>query len=94
MRLTKKEIGTIKSVITKYDNFAEVHLFGSRVDDNKKGGDIDLLIFSNKLTFDENLQIKIELKKIIGDQKIHLIITRDKSDPFVDLIADSSIKLA
>ncbi|MCL5030765.1 MAG: nucleotidyltransferase domain-containing protein [Bacteroidetes bacterium] len=78
----------------KYDTHADIYLFGSRVDDDKKGGDIDLLVFSNKLTFNENLKIKIELKKILGDQRIDLIIKRDKSDPFVDLIFDSSIKLA
>ncbi|MBU0661729.1 nucleotidyltransferase domain-containing protein [Patescibacteria group bacterium] len=94
MRLTKKEIATINAVIAKYDKFAGIHLFGSRIDDNKKGGDIDLLVFSDNLTFDDNLRIKIELKEILGDQKIDLIITRDKSDPFVDLIFDSSVKLA
>ncbi len=94
MRLTKKEIATINAVIAKYDKFAEVHLFGSRIDDKKKGGDIDLLVFSDNLTFDDNLKIKVEIKEVLGDQKIDLIITRDKSDPFVDLIFDSSVKLA
>ena len=94
MRLKKNEIEKIKKVITKYDRHADIYLFGSRVDDDKKGGDIDLLVFSNKLTFNENLKIKIELKKILGDQRIDLIIKRDKSDPFVDLTFDSSIKLA
>ncbi len=94
MRLKKNEIEKIKTVITRYDRHADIYLFGSRVDDDKKGGDIDLLVFSNKLTFNENLKIKIELKKILGDQRIDLIIRRDKSDPFVDLIFDSSIKLA
>ncbi|MCL4547303.1 MAG: nucleotidyltransferase domain-containing protein [Bacteroidetes bacterium] len=94
MRLKKNEIEKIREVIGGYDRHADVYLFGSRVDDNKRGGDIDLLVFSNKLTFNENLKIKIELKKILGDQRIDLIIKRDKSDPFVDLIFDSSIKLA
>ncbi|MCX6150349.1 MAG: nucleotidyltransferase domain-containing protein [Ignavibacteriales bacterium] len=94
MRLAKKEITAINSVIAKYDKFAKVHLYGSRADDKKRGGDIDLLVFSDNLTFDDNLRIKIELKEILGDQKIDLIITHDKSDPFVDLIFDSSVKLA
>lgn len=94
MRLTRIEIDTIKAVIAKYDKFAEIHLFGSRVNDNKKGGDIDLLVFSDNLTFDDNLKIKVEIKEVLGDQKIDLIITRDKFDPFVDLIFDSSVKIA
>ncbi len=93
MRLTNNETEKIIQVIKKYDRHADTYLFGSRVDDNKKGGDIDLLVFSNKLTFDENLKIKVELKEILGDQKIDLIIKRDKTDPFVNMIFDSSIKL-
>lgn len=94
MRLTKKEIEAIKTIIARHDKFAKVHLFGPRADDKRKGGDIDLLVFSDNLSFDDNLKIKVELKEIIGDQKIDLIITHDKSDPFVNLIFDSSVKLA
>ena len=93
MRLLNSELKIIKSVIAKYDYSAKIHLFGSRVNDNKKGGDIDLLIFSKKLTFEDNLKIKIELKEIIGDQKIDLIIAKDKSNPFVNFVYDSSIRI-
>jgi uncharacterized protein len=93
MRLTKKEIEVIKSIITRYDNYAEVRLFGSRTDDGKKGGDIDLLVLSDRITLKENLVIKSEIQEILGDQRIDLLVTRDKSDLFVDLIFDSSIKL-
>ncbi len=93
MRLSKSEIKTIKKIIAWYDNTAEIHLFGSRVDDNKRGGDIDLLIFSNKLRFKENLKIKAKLKELLGDQKIDIIIAKDRSNPFVDLVYDKSIQI-
>lgn len=50
MRLSAEQITQIKQVI--FDLFgqdAEVWLFGSRVDDTKRGGDVDLYIES-KLT--------------------------------------------
>jgi predicted nucleotidyltransferase len=93
MRLSKSEIEVIRSIVSKYDTSAKIYLFGSRVFDNKRGGDIDLLIFSDKLKFDHTLKIKVELKKILGDQRIDIIIAKDKTNPFVDLIYDTSIRL-
>lgn len=93
MRLSKNEIRTIRKVISKFDASAKVHLFGSRTDDSKKGGDIDLLIFSNNLGLDEKLKIKVTLKELLGDQKIDVIIAKDRSNPFVDLVYDESIQI-
>ena len=45
MRLSEKEIQVITQVARKiYGMSVEVYLFGSRTDENKRGGDIDLLI--------------------------------------------------
>ena len=45
MRLTEQQIKIIRHVVENLaGNNARVTLFGSRVDDTKKGGDIDLLI--------------------------------------------------
>lgn len=46
MRLDPKEIETLKSSLKELDRNAKIYLFGSRIDDNKKGGDIDLLVIS------------------------------------------------
>jgi predicted nucleotidyltransferase len=45
MRLTEKQIEIIRDGVFKhFGEKSAVYLFGSRVDDTKKGGDIDLLI--------------------------------------------------
>lgn len=50
MRLTDNQVQTIKQVVAMLaGEDAKVTLFGSRVDDTKKGGDIDLLITLNNV---------------------------------------------
>ena len=80
MRLNTNEISEIKAVThSVFGVNARVTLFGSRIDDSKKGGDIDLLIKCDKtISRDELYQLKlkflIQLKKRIGDQKIDVLI--------------------
>ncbi|MBI1871661.1 MAG: nucleotidyltransferase domain-containing protein [Chlamydiae bacterium] len=86
MRLKNFEIDSIKSVVAALDPEARVYLFGSRVKDAEKGGDIDLLIFSSKLEKNDKARIKRSLFEKIGEQKIDFVITKDASDPFVNLV--------
>ena len=45
MRLTKNQINSIKEITIKLaGENAQVRVFGSRLDDNLKGGDLDLLL--------------------------------------------------
>ncbi len=44
MRLKTKEIRAIKLTVLETFGEAKIYLFGSRLDDSKKGGDIDLFI--------------------------------------------------
>ena len=45
MRLTPAQINTIQSTVhAVLGESAQVTLFGSRVDDNLKGGDVDLMV--------------------------------------------------
>ncbi len=65
-------------------------MFGSRVDDNKRGGDIDLYIETNytDLSFVAQKEISFltDLTKVIGDQKIDVIINfLKKNERFADL---------
>jgi predicted nucleotidyltransferase len=78
MRIPSDKAEIIRSLVRKHfgDN-ASVYLFGSRVDDSRRGGDIDLYIsvpgvLQNKaravLKFNADLQIAL------GEQRIDVIV--------------------
>ena len=46
MRLSEQEKKIIKSVIAEIFGEAKVYLFGSRLDESKRGGDIDLFVIA------------------------------------------------
>lgn len=65
MRLSSKEIATIKAKVAAIFGEATVYLFGSRVDDTKKGGDIDLYIIPK--TDEELFKKKMQIKTLLED---------------------------
>jgi predicted nucleotidyltransferase len=93
MRLKDSEISAIKETITSLDQTAKIYLFGSRVYDDKKGGDIDILIFSGKLTNRDKRRIRINLYDRIGEQKIDIVLAKDLKNPFVRLAVKEGIPL-
>ncbi len=68
----------VESVAVELGQVAEVRLFGSRVIDTGRGGDIDLLVEAS-CQVDDKLRKKINIlsriQRKIGEQKIDLIIT-------------------
>lgn len=99
MRLDKKEITIIKNLTQKYfGKEAQVYLFGSRTDNTKKGGDIDLFVESkteiNK-AYQRRIQFLSELEISIGLQKIDLVIDRtiERNSAFYKTIIETAIRL-
>lgn len=61
-----------QSAIREADAAASVCHFGSRTDDAAKGGDIDLLVLSKKITFMAKLRILAQLHQKLGERKIDI----------------------
>ena len=81
MRLSAKEINIIKSVILRDKKMSKIILFGSRVYDEKKGGDIDLLLqTSEKITLKEKLEILAKLEYNGIERKVDLLIQTPDSE--------------
>ena len=95
MRLTTVEVNAIKqSALAVFGPGVKVFLFGSRVDDEKKGGDIDLYI---KTQVGNDLAHKIEfllaLEQKIGEQKIDVILAADKNRPIEQQAINTGVLL-
>jgi predicted nucleotidyltransferase len=74
MRLSKEELLAIKGVLSKFDPSGKVYLFGSRVDNLRKGGDIDLLFETDRtLSAKEELQAQYQLE-LACDVRIDLLV--------------------
>ena len=78
MRLTDAEHAEIVTLAKRrFGQHAVVRLFGSRTDDNRIGGDIDLHIEAESAdlaALANELKFAVELKESIGDQKIDVIV--------------------
>jgi len=78
MRLTEEEISTIKSAInSRFGAVQRIMLFGSRVDDVKRGGDIDLLVETTeggRIAFLHQAEAKSDIQFALGDRKIDMIV--------------------
>lgn len=68
MRLTKQQTEAIIQTVTRLVGMgAAVYLFGSRLNDQAKGGDIDLFIESDtQLSLIQRAQIKMQLESQLG----------------------------
>ena len=74
MRLSEEEISTLKTALFKLSPQAKLYLFGSRIDDNRQGGDIDLMVVSDCLTKKDISRLRIEFFKKFGEQKLDILL--------------------
>lgn len=96
MRLSQEQIASILEVVKQLaGEDATVYLFGSRLNDRAKGGDVDLLIETGKpLTLLDRTRIKMYLEKKLslpGD-----VITENRNDipaPFHRIARSQAVPL-
>lgn len=80
MRLTNEQVLIISCTARSiFGESVQVLLFGSRIHDERKGGDIDLLVQSadeKVLNISNKIDFIVELKRQLGDQKIDVVLSR------------------
>ena len=90
IRLPNEVVKAIKALLKKhFGENVKAWIFGSRVDPTARGGDIDIYVevypYENSLS--KKLDFLVELEKIIGEQKVDLVVKLHGSSDFISLEA-------
>jgi predicted nucleotidyltransferase len=101
MRITDQQRSIIRSTVAEtFGAGASVWLFGSRVDDTARGGDIDLYIEpvsgNAEELVDAKLRFLVTMHKVLGEQKIDVVIRRagyEENLPIYQIAKQTGVKL-
>lgn len=95
MRLTNQHIQYIRTQLKSLAPDSQVYVFGSRVDDTAKGGDIDILWLTNETIPNKTKRLfKIGFYKKFGWQKVDLVnFTFSQKDVFKDIALNQAVEL-
>ncbi|MFK5974982.1 MAG: nucleotidyltransferase domain-containing protein [Sulfurovum sp.] len=98
MRLSTFCQNNIKDTFKEVFGDGKIYLFGSRVDDSRRGGDIDLYIDIPNITsldeiYDKKSQFRLKLYNKIGEQKIDIVVSKDKNRSIEQEIIKTGILL-
>lgn len=95
MRLATETVQVIRDAVLRVDPQAEIWLFGSRVNDAARGGDIDLLIVSDRISFSDEIRLRTDILDRIGWQRLDLIVRKRErlGEPIAMLARETGIRL-
>lgn len=101
MRLTDQQVHTIRSAAHEaFGPGVELRLFGSRVDDSRRGGDADLYVATRETNLERLLDAEIaflaKLKTELSDQRIDLVVdypSRRTRPPILDIAKTTGVPL-
>lgn len=95
MRIEKTQTEYMKELVRAFLPDAKVFLFGSRILDELKGGDIDFLVLGERhLTNREKREIKIAFFKQFGERKIDIVTyTHEEPSTFKEIAMFDAVQL-
>ena len=89
MRLTPEQTRIIKAAVAReLEPDARIWLFGSRVDDHRRGGDIDLYVETRHADLLRELRCKVAIEEAV-DLHVDLVIAQPGDDRPISRIARS-----
>ena len=93
VRLSEHEKRVIRDAVHRFDPDARIWLFGSRVDERRRGGDIDLAVLSRRIHRKERHAIRHEICERIGEQRIDLVVAAEIDHPMLAVAIEKGVPL-
>ena len=95
MRLAETTSLVIKKHVSEFVPESDCYLFGSRVNDKLKGGDIDLLLLTpEKLSLSRIRALRRRILSQVGEQKLDIVnFTRESNHPFKTAALEHAVRL-
>jgi predicted nucleotidyltransferase len=95
MRLSVAQRHALKDIVHGIARDASVYLFGSRAHDDRRGGDIDMLVIAERpLSLRERIRIQTAFQMKFGPQKLDVVsFARDAHSPFKQLALHDAVLL-
>jgi len=94
MRLTDNEVKIITETTQSIFGKTSIYLFGSRLDNTKKGGDIDLFLIPELTTnlLQKKIKVASKLERLLY-KPVDIVVHKDFSRPIEQEILQSNIQL-
>ena len=93
MRLTKEETTVLKNGVKKIDPDAQLYIFGSRLDDDAKASEIDLIIVSKKVRLADKLAIDTYYEEKLKGKNVRTTIGKTGLEGHIALIIPKAVKI-
>ena len=94
MRLSPRELAAIRQTLSDFDQGSRLWLFGSRVDDAARGGDIDLYWeVSRPISLRQSLALEYRLAALCDTQVDLLVRNPGQAELPIHQIARSGVRL-
>jgi len=94
MRISQNQAQLIaESIHRHFGETARMWLFGSRLDDQKRGGDVDLYVETDMHTLMDEIRCKLQLEQSL-DMPVDLIVnSRDEVTPIAQIAKTTGVAL-